>query len=183
MPLASMPDAAIFHAGVPLAVFIPLHLTSFAQLFNAMQAVSGLVSTTFDTDHKGSVRAGAVKLRATACRRAASGLCRRRAGKASVPSNQPCQPHRRRERLHCFGRVVIPGLPERGHDAGTIDQLRPQHGPWHPTTRTLDWSTYPLKPHQVAASALTPDRSTTPAEQMSRERKGRQTPAVTEAPN
>jgi len=40
---------------------------------------------------------------------------------------------------------------------------RPQHGSWHPTTRTLDWSTYPLKPHQVAASAPTPYRSTTPA--------------------
>src|SRR5262245_7791559 len=49
-----------------------------------------------------------------------------------------------------------------------MDQVRPQHGSWHPTTRTLDWSTYPLKPHQVAASAPTPDRSTTPAERMCR---------------
>jgi hypothetical protein len=54
-------------------------------------------------------------------------------------------------------------LPERGPDAGTMDQVRPEVGPWHSTTRTLDWSTYPLKPHQVAASALTPYRSMTPA--------------------
>jgi hypothetical protein len=44
-----------------------------------------------------------------------------------------------------------------------MDQVRPEVGPWHSTTRTLDWSTYPLKPHQVAASALTPYRSMTPA--------------------
>jgi hypothetical protein len=37
------------------------------------------------------------------------------------------------------------------------------------TTRNIDWPTYPLKPHQVAASAPTPDRSTTPAERMTRE--------------
>jgi hypothetical protein len=37
------------------------------------------------------------------------------------------------------------------------------------TTRNTDWPTYPLKPHQVAASAPTPDRSTTPAERMTRE--------------
>src|SRR5215469_5312270 len=40
---------------------------------------------------------------------------------------------------------------------------RPQYRSWHSTTRTLDWSTYPLKPHHVAACAPTPYRSTTPA--------------------
>jgi hypothetical protein len=54
-----------------------------------------------------------------------------------------------------------------------MDQVRPQIRSPHPTTRTLDWSTYPLKPHQAAASALTPDRSTTPAARMTREWTGR----------
>jgi hypothetical protein len=50
-----------------------------------------------------------------------------------------------------------------------MDQVRPQASSLAPTMRTLDWSTYPLKSHQVAASAPTLDRSTTPAERMSRE--------------
>src|SRR5215472_6740342 len=93
---------------------------------------------------------------------------RDRAKKAAVPSIQPCQPHRRRGAITLFRVGRDTSLPERGPNAGTMDQVRPQVGSWHQTTRTLDWSTYPLKPHQVAASAPTPDRSTNPAERMTR---------------
>ena len=45
-----------------------------------------------------------------------------------------------------------------------MDQVKPQLGPWHPTTRTLDWSTYPLKPHQVAAPRADPVQKHDPGE-------------------
>jgi hypothetical protein len=65
--------------------------------------------------------------------------------------------------------VRTPAFPKRGPDAGTTDQVRSQKRWMAQTTRNIDWPTYPLKPHQVAASAPTPDRSTTPAERMTRE--------------
>jgi len=45
-----------------------------------------------------------------------------------------------------------------------MDQVRPQVRSWLKTTRTLDWPTYPLEPHEVAATAPTTDRSKIPAE-------------------
>jgi hypothetical protein len=40
----------------------------------------------------------------------------------------------REKQLHSFGRVVTPGLPERGPDAGTTDQVRPRSTLLAPTT-------------------------------------------------
>src|SRR5215467_7131623 len=111
----------------------------------------------------------AARARCKNLRNCAARLQLNRAKKAAVPSIQPCQPHRRRGAITLFRAGRDTSLPERGPDAGTMDQVRPQVGSWHQTTRTLDWSTYPLKPHQVAASAPTPDRSTNPAERLSRE--------------
>ena len=34
------------------------------------------------------------------------------------------------------GRVMTPAFPRRGPDAGTMDQVRPQPGPWLKTTLT-----------------------------------------------
>src|SRR5215475_15689207 len=45
----------------------------------------------------------------------------------------------------------------------TQDDVRPQVGSWHSTTRTLDWSNYPLKTPSGAASAPISDGRTTPA--------------------
>ena len=60
-------------------------------------------------------------------------------------------------------------FPKRGPEAGTTDQVRSQKRRMAQTTRNIDWPTYPLKPHLVAASAPTLDRSTTPAERTTRE--------------
>ena len=77
----------------------------------------------------------------------------------------------RRTRRHCsFGRVRDTSLPERGPDAGTMDQVRPLVKPWHPTTRTLDWSAYPLRHHQVAALRADPGQKHDPGEGHTRQK-------------
>jgi hypothetical protein len=50
-----------------------------------------------------------------------------------------------KEKPRAFGRVITPAFPNRGPDAGTTDQVRPQSGSWHQTTQTVDWPTYPLQ--------------------------------------
>jgi hypothetical protein len=65
---------------------------------------------------------------------------RDRAKTAAGPSIHPCQP-RRRGAMFRAGRDT--GIPERGPDAGTIDQVSPQHGPLAPDyahPRLLDLS-------------------------------------------
>jgi hypothetical protein len=64
---------------------------------------------------------------------------RDRANSAAIPSMPPCRhPTTKQERLHRFGRGVDTSpLPERGPDAGTMDQVRPRHRSLAPTTQNL----------------------------------------------
>lgn len=115
-----------------------------------------------DTNHDGSVRCR----RHHAPRKGAphggfGALTSRpdRAKKAAIPLNQRLSNLARRRGLPWFGRVVAPAFPS---DVPTPGRSIRKAASWvvAPDYARLDWSTHPLKPHQVAARRA-PDRSTT----------------------
>src|ERR1700688_3881860 len=61
---------------------------------------------------------------------------------------------------------MTPAFPKRGPDAGTMDQVRPQCGPWHQNTLIVDWPTYPLQTPSGGGLRADPGQKQDPGERM-----------------